>query len=74
MKGYWLEGSLALGALAVFVGFHINGLFEWNFGDQEIILLFWFTVGITLAAQRFSRTGAVRSRDGYGDGVAWERD
>jgi O-antigen ligase len=70
LKEYWLEGSLALGALAVFVGFHINGLFEWNFGDQEIIILFWFTVGITLAAQRLSRTGAVRSRDGYGDGVA----
>jgi O-antigen ligase len=53
-KERWIEGSLALGALAVFVGFHINGLFEWNFGDQEIILLFWFTVGMTLAAPRLT--------------------
>ncbi|MGA9364280.1 MAG: O-antigen ligase family protein [Bacteroidota bacterium] len=66
LKDHWLEGSLALGAVAVFVGFHINGLFEWNFGDQEIILLFWFTVGITLAAQRLPRSGELRFRDGNG--------
>jgi putative inorganic carbon (HCO3(-)) transporter len=67
LRDRWLEGSLALSALAVFVGFHINGLFEWNFGDQEIILLVWFTVGITLAAQRLPRNGVARSRDGNGD-------
>lgn len=66
LKDYWLEGSLALGALAVFVGFHINGLFEWNFGDQEIILLFWFTVGITFAAQRLPGCGELRSQDENG--------
>jgi putative inorganic carbon (HCO3(-)) transporter len=54
-KDRWVAGSLALGALAVFVGFHINGLFEWNFGDQEIILLFWFSLGMTLASKRFSQ-------------------
>jgi len=66
LKDYWLEGSLALGALAVFVGFHINGLFEWNFGDQEIILLFWFTVGIAFAAQRLPGCGELRSQDENG--------
>jgi O-antigen ligase len=54
LKDRWVASSLALGALAVFVGFHINGLFEWNFGDQEIILLFWFALGMTLASKRFS--------------------
>jgi len=52
LKNDWLAGSLALGALAVFVGFQINGLFEWNFGDQEIISLLWCTLGLTLAADR----------------------
>ena len=66
LKEHWLEGSLALGALAVFVGFHINGLFEWNFGDQEIILLFWFTVGIAFAAQRLPGCGELRSQDENG--------
>jgi O-antigen ligase len=54
LKERWVAGSLALGALAVFTGFHINGLFEWNFGDQEIIVLFWFSVGMALASKRFS--------------------
>lgn len=53
LKDQWVGGSLALGALAVFVGFHVNGLFEWNFGDQEIIILLWFSVGLALAANRF---------------------
>lgn len=55
LKDQWIGGSLALGALAVFVGFHVNGLFEWNFGDQEIIILLWFSVGLALAANRFVR-------------------
>ena len=36
--------SLALAALAAFIGFHFAGLFEYNFGDSEVQLLFWFMV------------------------------
>lgn len=36
-----------LAALAAFVAFHINGLFEWTFGDAEIITMIWFMVGVT---------------------------
>ncbi len=39
-------------ALAVWTGFMVAGLFEWNFGDAEIILLFWFLVGAGLAPCR----------------------
>jgi O-antigen ligase len=39
-------------ALAAWAGFMIAGLFEWNFGDAEIILLFWFLVGAGLAPCR----------------------
>jgi putative inorganic carbon (hco3(-)) transporter len=45
----WFRGSIVLGALAVFVGFQVNGLTEWSFGDQEIVILFWITLGLTLA-------------------------
>jgi len=45
----WFRGSVTLGALAVFVGFQVNGLTEWTFGDQEVVILFWLTVGLTLA-------------------------
>ena len=37
--------SLSMGALAAFLGFHFAGLFEYNFGDSEVQLLFWFILG-----------------------------
>ena len=42
--------NVALGSLAVFAGFVVNGFFEWNFGDHEIMVFVWFSVGIALAA------------------------
>ncbi|MBA4405878.1 hypothetical protein C0389_01255 [bacterium] len=41
--------SYALGATAAFVGFLFSGLGEWNFGDQEIITMVWFTLGLNIA-------------------------
>jgi len=52
VKRDWLFGSVVLGAMAVFVGFQVNGLTEWTFGDQEMVVLFWTTVGLALAAGR----------------------
>jgi putative inorganic carbon (hco3(-)) transporter len=54
----WLAGSFVLGTLAVFVGFQINGLTEWSFGDQEVVLLFWTTLGLTLALGRLTEKGS----------------
>ena len=57
----WFAGSLALGALAVLAGFHVNGLFEWNFGDAEIIMLVWAIVGLVLAALKLADTSPAGS-------------
>jgi putative inorganic carbon (HCO3(-)) transporter len=38
----------ALAGLAAFLAFNINGFFEWNFGDQEIITMIWFCAGLGL--------------------------
>ena len=51
-RTHWLYGSVTLGCIAAYVGFHINGLFEWNFGDHEIAVLLWFSVGIALVSER----------------------
>jgi O-antigen ligase len=56
VHGDWFLGSFVLGGLAVMAGFHVNGLFEWNFGDAEIIMLIWATVGLTMAARKLSPT------------------
>lgn len=44
----WRAGW-TLAALAVWLGFMLGGLFEWNFGDAEIALLLWSLCGLGLA-------------------------
>ncbi len=48
----WLRSSMALGGLAVFTAVMVHGLTEWTFGDQEIALFLWTSVGFALAAGR----------------------
>jgi len=44
----------ALGAFAVFVGFQVNWITEWSFGNQMVVILVWVTLGITLALGRIA--------------------
>jgi len=48
--------SVVLGSLAAFVGFLVNGIFELNFRDSEVIMLIWFTIGVALASKKLHRT------------------
>jgi O-antigen ligase len=41
--------SYTLAAFACFIAFLFAGLAEWNFGDQEIITVIWFTLGLNIA-------------------------
>jgi O-antigen ligase len=41
--------ALALGAWGSFWGFQIMGLFEWNFGDVEVMLALYFLTGVLAA-------------------------
>lgn len=43
---------LALIPIMVFFAFHLNGLFEWNFGDQEIAILLWFSMGFSMVSKK----------------------
>lgn len=58
-----LARSVVLGAIAAFIGFQVNGLFEWNFGDQEIITLFWFSIGLTIAIARFAQRTTMEEKE-----------
>lgn len=42
----WLGASVSSGTLAVFFGFLLNGLFEWNFGDAEIVTYLSLLLGL----------------------------
>jgi putative inorganic carbon (HCO3(-)) transporter len=49
-----LVRSVSLGSTAIFSGFLVNGIFEWNFGDHEIMVFLWFTVGLCLASKNLA--------------------
>jgi len=50
-----LIAAIALAGFALFLGFNVNGLFEWNFGDQEVVTILWFLVGLAVAGWRMER-------------------
>jgi len=54
----WVSGSI--GALA---GFLVNGLFEWNFADAEVITLVYIIIGSNVAI-RAGLDGSVRGPSG----------
>ena len=47
--------SLAVAVFASFVGFHTAGLFEYNFGDSEVLEIFFLMMGIGLRLEADSR-------------------
>jgi hypothetical protein len=42
------EKALALGIFSAFIGFLINGIVEFNFGDSEVVMIIYFLMGLTL--------------------------
>jgi len=54
-RGKPFISSYTLGVLGVVCAFIISGLTEFNFGDQEIITLIWFTFGFNIALYYFHK-------------------
>jgi O-antigen ligase len=50
--GGWIERGLALGALGGLCGFFASGLVHYNFGDSEVVMVFYFIMGLCLALER----------------------
>ena len=65
----WVERGLLLGALGGLVGFVAGGLVHYNFGDSEVVMVFYFIMGLALAAERLSRA-EVDARDAAGGRVS----
>jgi O-antigen ligase len=49
--------TLVLGSLAGLLGFFLDGLFQNNFGDTEVVILFWILAGVVI-----QQSGRVRER------------
>jgi O-antigen ligase len=52
------RAALAAGLLSAYAGFHVLGLFEYNFGDHEVMVLVWFMTGLAAAATTMVGDGA----------------
>ena len=48
-----VEAGLRLGALSGLAGFAVAGLFEWNFGDEELLFLLFTVLGLAWSARRW---------------------
>lgn len=45
----WIERGLVLGALGGLCGFFLSGLVHYNWGDSEVVTIFYFIMGLSLS-------------------------
>ena len=48
----WMIHGIVLGILGGVFGFLISGLVHYNFGDSEVVMVFWLLAGIALGLER----------------------
>lgn len=60
-EGDWIERGLALGAMGGAVGFFVSGLVHYNFGDSEVVMIFYFIMGLALALERLTTGDVTRA-------------
>jgi O-Antigen ligase len=46
---HWIERGIVLGALGGLCGFFVSGLVHYNWGDSEVVMIFYFIMGLTLS-------------------------
>jgi len=51
----WMERGILLGALGGVAGFFTSGLVHYNWGDSEVVMVFYMIMGLALAIHRNSR-------------------
>lgn len=56
VKG-WIERGLILGALGGLAGFFTSGIVHYNFGDSEVVMVFYFIMGLCLVVEREAKEG-----------------
>ena len=53
--------SIALGGVLSVVGFLLSGLTQYNFGDAEVAILLWATVGVVIRVGEWAEAGRVKA-------------
>lgn len=52
---HWVEHGVALGALGGLIGFFVSGIVHYNWGDSEVVTIFYFIMGLSLVVERLGR-------------------
>jgi O-antigen ligase len=58
----WTTHGILLGALGATIGFLASSLVNYNFGDGEVALVFWFVMGTAIAVSQTNPEKAERDR------------
>jgi O-antigen ligase len=59
----WIERGILLGALGGLVGFVASGMVHYNFGDSEVVMIFYFIMGLSLVLEREARSKTAVSEE-----------
>ena len=51
----WIERGIVLGALGGLLGFMTSGVVHYNWGDSEVVMIFYLIMGLSLVVERLSR-------------------
>jgi len=52
LLGAWIDRGIVLGALGGLAGFFVSGLVHYNWGDSEVVMIFYFIMGLSLVVAR----------------------
>lgn len=55
LNSIWIDRGIALGALGGLAGFFTSGLVHYNWGDSEVVMVFYLIMGLSLVVERASK-------------------
>jgi len=58
----WIDRGILLGALGGLAGFFTSGVVHYNWGDSEVVMIFYFIMGLSLVVERQSRLGLQKAK------------
>jgi len=61
-KFHWLDRGIVLGAFGGLLGFVASGVVHYNWGDSEVVMIFYFIMALTLVIDRCVVKGSEEER------------
>jgi O-antigen ligase/polysaccharide polymerase Wzy-like membrane protein len=63
-EGRWQLSGVALGGLGAVLAFNVSSLAHFNFGDGEVVMVFWLLTGLVFAIRRMAYEPRDETQDG----------